>query len=192
MQLWSAMPVIDLTGRSLHYLYSSWFSVTPYALPTLLNQFSNFVGCLSCNCGTDKQMLLLMTMSSQSSNDAPYPWVLNHASGCLLDQSQSFGRVESTQPLGVRLGLAVRINNQYSHPVCKGRCMDDYTTINDTREILQKTTYLLRNIDMGTREFVGMGYCVDNVQRTWMDESQMKMSSGVTQVNHTNELHKTR
>ena len=24
------MPVIDLTGRSLHYLYSSWLSVTPY------------------------------------------------------------------------------------------------------------------------------------------------------------------
>ena len=57
MQSWSAMPVIDLTGSSLHYLYSSWLSVTPYALQTLLNQFSNFVGCLSCNCGTDKQTL---------------------------------------------------------------------------------------------------------------------------------------
>ena len=57
MQLWSAVPATDLTGRSLHYLYSSWLSVTPYALQTLLNQFSNFVGCLSCNCGTDKQML---------------------------------------------------------------------------------------------------------------------------------------
>ena len=51
------MPVIDLTGRSLHYLYSSWLSVTPYAWQMLLNQFSNFVGCLSCNCGTDEQML---------------------------------------------------------------------------------------------------------------------------------------
>ena len=51
------MPVIDLTGRSLHYLYSSWLSVTPYAWQTLLNQFSNFVGCLYCNHGTDKQML---------------------------------------------------------------------------------------------------------------------------------------
>ena len=57
MQSWSAMPVIDLTGSSLHYLYSSWLSVTPYALQTLLNQFSNFVGCLSCSCGTDKQTL---------------------------------------------------------------------------------------------------------------------------------------
>ena len=26
------MPVIDFTGRSLHYLYSSWLSVTPYML----------------------------------------------------------------------------------------------------------------------------------------------------------------
>ena len=47
------MPVIDLTGRSLHYLYSSWLSVTPYVLQTLLNQFNNFVGCLSCIHGTD-------------------------------------------------------------------------------------------------------------------------------------------
>ena len=35
------MPVIDLTGRSLRYLYSSWLNVTPYALQMLLNQFSN-------------------------------------------------------------------------------------------------------------------------------------------------------
>ena len=51
------MPVTDLTGRSLHYLYSSWLNVTPYALQTLLNQFSNFVGCLSCYHGTDEQTL---------------------------------------------------------------------------------------------------------------------------------------
>ena len=57
MQSWSAVPVIDLTGRSLHYLYSSWLSVTPYTWQMLLNQFSNFVGCLSCNRGTDEQML---------------------------------------------------------------------------------------------------------------------------------------
>ena len=42
------------------------------------------------------------------------------------------------QPLGVGLGLAVRINNQYSHPVCTGRCTDDYMTINDTQEISQE------------------------------------------------------
>ena len=53
----------------------------------------------------------------------------------LLDQKQSFGWVELTQPLGVGQGLAVRINNQYSHPVCTGRHTDDFTTINDTREI---------------------------------------------------------
>ena len=51
------MPAIDLTGRSLRYLYSSWLCVTPYALQTLLSQFSNFVGCLSCNRGTDEQTL---------------------------------------------------------------------------------------------------------------------------------------
>ena len=71
------MPVIDLTGRSLHYLYSSWLSVTPHALQTLLNQFSNFVGCLSCNHGTDEQMLstpehvqphALQTLLNQFSN----------------------------------------------------------------------------------------------------------------------------
>ena len=74
-------------------------------------------------------------MSSRSGKDAPYPWVLNLCSGRLLDQSQSFGQVEFTQPLGVGLGLAVRINNQYSHPVCMGRCTDDYMTINNMREI---------------------------------------------------------
>ena len=62
-------------------------------------------------------------------------WVLNLCSRHLLDQSRSFGRVEFTQPLGVGLGLAVRINNQYSHPVCTGRRTDDYMAINDTREI---------------------------------------------------------
>ena len=39
------------------------------------------------------------------------------------------------QPLGVGLGLAVTINNQYSHPVCMGRRTDAYTAINDTWEI---------------------------------------------------------
>ena len=37
--------------------------------------------------------------------------------------------------VGVGLGLAVRINPQYSHPVCTGRRMDAYATINSTREI---------------------------------------------------------
>ena len=74
-------------------------------------------------------------MSSRSGKDAPQPWVLHLCSGHLLHQKQSFGRVEFTQPLGVGLGLAVRINNQYSHPVCMGSRTDDFTTINDTQEI---------------------------------------------------------
>ena len=53
----STMPVIDLTGMSLHYLYSSRLSLTLYAIQTLLNQLSNFDGCLCCNRGTDEQML---------------------------------------------------------------------------------------------------------------------------------------
>ena len=36
-----------------------------------------------------------------------------------------------------------------------------------------KTGYLLRNVDMGIQEFVGMGYCVDDMQMTWTDEPQM-------------------
>ena len=132
MQLWSAMPVIDLTGRSLHYLYSSWLSVTPYAVQMMLN----FVGCLSCNCGTDKQTLSTPEHVQLIRQNAPSPWELNLCSGCLLDQTQSFSWVEFTQPLEVGLGLAVRIDNQYSHLVCTGRCMDAYTTINGTQEIL--------------------------------------------------------
>ena len=122
------MPVIDLTGRSLHYLYSSWLSVTLYAWQMLLNQFSNFVGCLSCNCGTDEQTI--------STPEHVQPIQQG------LDQTRSFSWVEFTQPLGVGLGLAVRINNQYSHLVCTGRCTDAYTTINDTQEVLQENQLL--------------------------------------------------
>ena len=38
------MPVIDSPGRSLHYLYSSWLSVTLYALQTLLNNLAILLG----------------------------------------------------------------------------------------------------------------------------------------------------
>ena len=65
---------------------------------------------------------------------------------------------------GVGLGLVVRINNQYSHPVCTGRCSDTYTTINDTQEISRETGYLLRNVDTGIWEFAGTGYCVNDMQ----------------------------
>ena len=191
MQSWSAMPVIDLTGRSLHYLYSSWLIVTLYVWQTLLNQFSNFVGCLSCKCRTDIQML------STPEHVKPI-WqgclVLNLCSGCLLDQTRSFGRVEFTQPLGVGLGLVFRINNQYSHPVCMGRCTDAYTTINDTWEISQKTGYLLRNVHTGIREIAGTAYHVDDMQMMQTIKSQLMMSHGsckkqlhksITQMNYT-------
>ena len=129
------MPEIDLTGRSLHYLYRSWLSVTLYALQMLLNQFSNFVGCLSSIRRTDEQMLRTPEHVQPIWRGCPLTLGINLCSGHLLDQSQSFGRVEFTQPVGVGLGLAVRINNQYSHPVCTGRCTDAYTTINDMQEI---------------------------------------------------------
>ena len=98
--------------------------------------------------------------------------------GCLLDQTRSFGQVEFTQPLGVGLGLAVRINNQYSHPVCMGRRTDAYATINDTQEISWKTSSLFGNIYAGMREFAGTGYCVDNVQMIPPVESQLMTSHG--------------
>ena len=65
--------------------------------------------------------------------------------------------MEFTQPLGVGLGLAVRINNQYGHPVCTGRRTDDFATINDTWEISSITGYLHGNVDAGTQEFAGTG-----------------------------------
>ena len=144
MQSWSAMPAIDLTGRSLHYLYSSWLSVTPYALQMLLNQLSNFVGCLSCNCGTDKQTLSTPECVQPIQQGCPLTLGTKLCSRCLLDQTRSFGWVEFTQPLGFGLGLAVRNNNQYSYPVCMGRHTDAYTTINDMREISRENQLLTR------------------------------------------------
>ena len=56
------------------------------------------------------------------------------------------------------------------------------------------TGYLLRNVDVGIREFMGMGYCVDDMQTTQTDESQMMTSCGsrtswshksIAQTNHT-------
>ena len=51
----------------------------------------------------------------------------------------------------------------------------------------KKTGYLLRNVDAGIREFVEMGYHVDDVQMTQTDELQMMMSHG----SHTSRLHKS-
>ena len=72
--------------------------------------------------------------------------------------------MEFTQPLGVGLGLAVRINNQYSHPVCMGRYMDAYTTINDMQEISWKTGYLLSNVYTGIGEFMNDGQTMQTVE----------------------------
>ena len=55
------------------------------------------------------------------------------------------------------------------------------------RKYHRKTGYLLRNIDTGIREFVGMGYCVDDMQIIWTDESQMMTSCG----SHTSQSHKS-
>ena len=86
--------------------------------------------------------------------------------------------MEFTQPLGVGLGLVVRISNQYSHPVCMGRCMDAYTTIHDMQEISQRTSYLLSNVYVGIREFTGMGYHVDDMQTMPPVKSQLMTSWG--------------
>ena len=50
-----------------------------------------------------------------------------------------------------------------------------------------KTSYLLGHVDMGIREFAGMGYCVDDVQTMQTDELQMMTSCGSC----TNESHKS-
>ena len=58
----------------------------------------------------------------------------------------------------------------------------------------RKTNYLLGNVDTGIWEFTGMGYCVDDMQMTQTDESQMMMShwsctsqshKSIAQTNHT-------
>ena len=60
-----------------------------------------------------------------------------------------------------------------------------------------KTGNLLRNVDVGIWEFVGIGYHVNDVQMMWTDESQIMMSRGsctsqwrksITQTNHTKRL----
>ena len=84
--------------------------------------------------------------------------------------------MEFTKPLAAGLGLVVRINNQYSHPVCMEKCTDIYATINDTQEISQNTSYLLSNIYAGIGEITGMGYHVDNAQMMQTVKLQLMMS----------------
>ena len=92
--------------------------------------------------------------------------------------------MEFTQPLGVGLGLAVRINNQSSHPICTGRHTDNYSTINDTWEISRE--YQLLTWEPGTQEFAGMGNHVNDRQTRRTDKSQMMMS----RRGHTSQSHK--
>ena len=48
------------------------------------------------------------------------------------------------------------------------------------------TGSLLGNVDAGTQEFAGMGYCVDDGQTSQTDESQMMTSCR----SRTSQLHK--
>ena len=99
--------------------------------------------------------------------------------------------MEFTQPLGVGLGLAT--TNTVTQYVWE-----------DAQMLMQKsmihgkyhgkTNYLLGNVDVGIREFVGMGYRVDNMQMMQTDEFQMMTSRGtctsqshksIAQMNHT-------
>ena len=79
--------------------------------------------------------------------------------------------MEFTQPLGVGLGLAVRINNQYSHPV---QTLTRQSMIHGKYH--GNTGYLFGNIDVGIQEFVGTGYRVDDGQMTQTDKLQMMTS----------------
>ena len=56
--------------------------------------------------------------------------------------------------------------------------MDAYATINAMWEISPKPSYLLGYICMGIREFVGMGYCVDDMKTMPPVKLQLMMSCG--------------
>ena len=51
----------------------------------------------------------------------------------------------------------------------------------------RNTGYLLRNVDAGIQELMGMGYHVDYMQTTWTDEPQMMTSHG----SHTSRSNKS-
>ena len=51
----------------------------------------------------------------------------------------------------------------------------------------RKTSYLLRIVDVGIREFAGMGYCVNDMQTTHTIKSQLMKSRG----SHTKRSHKS-
>ena len=59
-----------------------------------------------------------------------------------------------------------------------GKTHGSYATINDTQEISQKTTYLLRNVHAGIGEIAGTGYYVDDVHMMQTVESKLMTSHG--------------
>ena len=108
--------------------------------------------------------------------------------------------MEFTQPLGVGLGLAVRINNQYSHPVCMGRCTDTYTTINNTWEISWEYQLLTRERWCGNSGIRGNRDTVWTTCRWDMRQIELQMMTScgsctsqshksIAQTNHTKWSH---
>ena len=98
--------------------------------------------------------------------------------------------MEFTQPLGVGLVLAVRLttNTVTQYVQENAQMLMQQSMIH--RKYHGKTGYLLGNVDMGIQEFMGMGYCVNDVQMMQTIEFQLMMSCEVAQNNHTNQLHK--
>ena len=104
--------------------------------------------------------------------------------------------MEFTQPLGAGLGLAVRINNQYSHPVCTGRHTNAYATINDMREKSWENQLLTQECSCGYWGIRGnripCGQRADNASnQVTVDDVMWKSHKMIAQINCTNELHKT-
>ena len=103
--------------------------------------------------------------------------------------------MEFTQPLGVGLGLVVRINIQYCHQVCTGRRTETYATINDTWEISQENWLLTWEHSHGYWGIHGngipCGQCADDADRqVAVDDVMWKLHKMITQINCTNESHK--
>ena len=86
--------------------------------------------------------------------------------------------MEFTQPLGVGLGLVVRINNNTVTQYVRedAQMLMQQSTVHGKYH--GKTGYLLRNVEVGIREFVGMGYCVNDIQMKQTIKSQLMMSHG--------------
>ena len=84
--------------------------------------------------------------------------------------------MEFTQPLGVGLGLRLELTTNTVTQYVR----EDAQTFTQQSTIHGKyhgnTVYLLRNVNMGTQEYAGMGYHVDDRQTTQTDKSQMMTS----------------